>query len=132
MYGLKSAAANWFSKISSGLESENFVKSEVDQCVFIRHDCIVLVYVDDVIAVAKDASVLDKLVTNLKEKQFDLTDDGTLDKYLGVDIKHKPGGSIELSQPYLIERTLKVLGTERDSKKIRSPLLHLSHCYTKI
>ena len=86
LYGLKSAAASWFLKISSGHESENFVKSELDQCMFIRHDCIFLVYVDDVIAVAKDKSVLDKLVANLKEKQFDLTDDGTIDKYLGVDI----------------------------------------------
>ena len=121
LYGLKSAASNWFLKISKGLESENFVKSEVDQCVFIRHDCIVLVYVDDVIALARDGSVPDKLVANLKEKQFDLTDDGTLDKYLGVDIKHNLDGSFELSQPYLIERTLKVLGVEGDSKTNSKP-----------
>ena len=134
LYGLKSAASNWFLKISKGLESENFVKSEIDQCVFIRHDCIVLVYVDDVIALSRDGSVLGQLVTNLKNKGFDLTDDGTLDKYLGVDINQKPKGSIELSQPYLIERTLRVLGIEGDSKTnskpipASKPLLHKDMC----
>jgi len=86
--------------------------------------------VDDVIALSRDGSVLDQLVTNLKNKGFDLTDDGTLDKYLGVDINKKIDGSIELSQPYLIERTLRVLGIEGDSKTnskltpASKPLLH--------
>ena len=84
--------------------------------MFIHHNCIVLLYVDNAIALARDESVLEKLVANLKEKQFNLTDYGTLDKYLGVNIKDKYGGIIELSQPYLIERTLEVRRVESDNK----------------
>ena len=89
-----------------------------------------MVYVDNVIALANDESVLKKLVANLKEKRYDLTDDGTINKYLGVDVKHKFDGSFKLTQPYLIERILKVLGVGGDSKTnskptpASKPLLH--------
>ena len=86
LYGLSDASYNWFNKLTEGLESEGFVRSGVDQCVFLREDAVVLVYVDDMIALSKDKSVLEVLVKNLKSKNFILTDEGSLDKYLGVDV----------------------------------------------
>ena len=53
VYGLCDASYNWFKKLTEGLEAEKFVTSEVDPCVYFREDCIVLVYVDGVIAVSK-------------------------------------------------------------------------------
>ena len=70
LYGLCDASYNWFNKITQGLESEGFVKSEIDQCVFLHKDCIVLLYVDDMIAMSKDDKVLEDIVTNLKRKNY--------------------------------------------------------------
>lgn len=59
---------NWFNTPTKGLEAECFVKSNVDQCVFIRKDCVILVHVDDMITISRDNKVLVKLVENLKKR----------------------------------------------------------------
>jgi len=130
LYGLCNASYNWFNKITKGLESEGFVRSEIDQCVFIRKDCIVLLYVDDMIAMSKDDKVLNTLVENLKRKNYILTDEGSLTKYLGVDVKYKANGNFELTQPFLIQRIIDLLGVEGESvyntrpTPATKPLLH--------
>ena len=116
LYGLADASLNWFNKLTSGLESERFVQSEIDQCVFIRDDCIILVYVDDMIAISRKNEVLDKLVNNLKAKNYILTDEGLLSKYLGVDVVSEENVGFELVQPFLIQRITDLLGmTESES-----------------
>ena len=80
-----------------------------------RKDCIVLLYVDNMIAMAKNKEVLNTLVQNLKRKKYILTDEGSLTKYLGVDVKYRKKGSIELIQPFLIQRIIDLLGIEGDS-----------------
>ena len=80
-----------------------------------------MVYVDDMIALAKNKSVLENLVANLKQKDFILTDEGTLTKYLGVDVKYKSDGSFELKQPFLIQRIIDLLGLEGDYQHNTKP-----------
>ena len=121
LYGLCDASYNWFNKITEGLESEGFVRSEIDQCVFLRNDCIILLYVDDMIALSKNNDVLENLVVNLRNKNYILTDEGSLSKYLGVDVKYKRQGYIELVQPFLIQRIIDLLGLEGDSKHNTKP-----------
>ena len=123
LYGLADASYNWFQKLSEGLEAEGFVKSEVDQCVFIRKDSVILVYVDDTIARAEDEKVLNKLVTNFKKQGYTLTDEGTLTKYLGVDVKARASGGFELTQTFLIQRIIELLGLEGESKHNTKPTL---------
>ena len=130
LYGLADASFNWFQKLTEGLESEGFKKSEIDQCVFLRGDCIILVYVDDMIALSRNKKVLEQLVDNLKRKDYILTDEGPITKYLGVDVNKQADGSFELTQPFLIQRIIDLLGLERDSKHnskptpVTKPLLH--------
>ena len=121
LYGLADASYNWFQKLSDGLEAEGFVKSEVDQCVFMRKDCVILVYVDDMIALAEDDKILNEIVTNLKKQNYILTDEGTLTKYLGVDVKTKTNGGFELTQKFLIQRIIDLLGLEGESKHNTKP-----------
>ena len=115
LYGLCDAFYNWFQKITQGLQEEGFVKSEIDQCVFLQNDCIVLLYVDDMIALARNEEVLEKLVNNLKNRNYILTDEGSLTKYLGVDVREKQNGYFELVQPFLIQRIIDLLGIEGES-----------------
>jgi len=53
---------------------------------------VILVYVYGVIALSKDVQTLEKLVDNLKKRDFILADEGSLDKYLGVDVKRTKNG----------------------------------------
>ena len=69
----------------------------MDQCVFLRKDAVILVYVDDMIALSKDKRVLEKLMENIKNKNFIQTDVGSLDKYLGVNVKRKKDERLELT-----------------------------------
>ena len=131
LYGLADAPLNWFNKLTSGLESEGFVRSETDQCVFIRNDCIILLYVDDMKAISRKKKVSENLVINLKNKNYIHTDEGSLSKYLGSDVKYKDGGSFELTQPFLIQRVIDMLGFTSDEIKCNTrptpavkPLLH--------
>ena len=63
-----------------GLKAEGFVQSKIDQCVFLCDDCILLVYVDDVIAISNNVAVMDVFVKNL-QKNYTLEDEGSLTKY---------------------------------------------------
>ena len=36
LYGLSDASYNWFNKLKEGLESEGYIRSEVDQYIFLR------------------------------------------------------------------------------------------------
>ena len=52
--------------LSNGLKDRGFISSRIDPCVFYKEDMIVLVYVDDMIAVARDDKMIDELVNFLR------------------------------------------------------------------
>jgi hypothetical protein len=89
LYGLKQAGYNWFEKLREGLIVRGFVQSQVDKCVFFQKDCIVLTYVDDCIILGKDMTDVDAVIASLHvgSKNFQLVDQGSIDKYLGLLIR---------------------------------------------
>ena len=90
----------------------DFRPSAVDPCVYLGKNAIAVVYVDDVIIVSKSNEILDSIVKSLFEGQenFDLTDEGTLEKYLGIEIKYLDKNTYKLYQPHLIDRIIKFVG----------------------
>ena len=53
-----------------------------------------------------------------------MTDDSTLEEYLGLIVKHNKDGSYEISQPMLVKRiiqTVPSLENVRESKTLASP-----------
>ncbi len=116
LYGLKDAARTFWSFLKEGLEARGYAKqSSVDSCVFIGENSIVLVYVDDCIVFSKKGSdAADKLIEALCEghENYSFTDDGDIEKYLGVDVKRHKDGTFELSQTHLIQRILDTIGID--------------------
>ena len=90
LYGLKQAGHNWFEKLSSALGNLLINQSKVDPCVFIGEDVIVLVCVDGCLMFSRNKDKINQLTDKLKNKEkLDLTDEGDVDKYLGVEIEQK-------------------------------------------
>ena len=88
LYSLKQAGHNWFEKLSGALSNLSINPSKMDPCVFIGEDIIVLVYVDDCLIFSQDKDKINQLIYKLKNKEnLDLTDEGDVDKYLGVEIE---------------------------------------------
>ncbi len=124
LYGLKQAGYNWFAKLSNGLEDCGFVPSSVDPCLFFSKDCIVLTYVDNCIIVAKSMNCIDELIIYLHggDENFVQQDEGSIDKYLGVNIRQIDKDSFKLLQPFLIEQITSFLGiADGKTNKILSP-----------
>ena len=130
LYGLKQAAYNWFEWLKKGLESRGFVQSKIDPCVFYKNKSILLVYVDDCIIFDPKQSNIDEFIMSLHNgvENFQLTDEGNIKDYLGVELVRHSKESYELHQPYLIQRILDVLDitSEHKTKPTPSvkPLLH--------
>jgi hypothetical protein len=83
LYGCKQAARNWFQHLTQGLLSQGFRQSVNDSCLFLRHDCILVVYTDACIIFAKDVKVINGLIAHLSET-FQLEDQGSVQDYLGI------------------------------------------------
>ena len=87
LYGLKQAGHNWSEKLSSALGNLSINPSKVDPYVFMGEDVIVLLYVDYFLIFSQDKDNINQLLEKLKNKEtLYLTDEGDVDKYLGVGI----------------------------------------------
>ena len=65
-----------------------------------------LTYVDDCIIVGNDMKDIDEFVYSMQHgpENFILTDEGDIDKFLGIEIKDQGLGEFELlAQPFLID-----------------------------
>lgn len=131
LYGLKQGSANWFEMLQKGLTDRDFLPSRIDPCVYYRDDAIILVYVDDCIIISKDSTTIDAIVHSLQNgpEKFELTDEGTMQRYLGVEIKQLDDYSFEMFQPFLIKRIIDYIGidgrmTNSRETPVGKPLLH--------
>ena len=122
LYGLKQASANWYDMLRKALEERGFHESNSDACVFLKKDMIVLVYVDDCILISTKNKIIEDFLASLSNgpENFIFTDEGKLDKYLGVEIqKHQEGNGFTLTQPFLIERILQAASIDTRMTKSR-------------
>ena len=73
---------------------------------------ILLTYVDDCIIFSPSKESIDRLVCSMHDgpKKFKLTDEGNVNKFLGIEITKLDSSSFELAQPFLIDCLLQFLG----------------------
>ena len=85
-------------------------------------DIIVLVYVDYCIILSRDKNPIASFIDTLTHgpERFEFTDEGSMEKYLGVDIERLPDNSgFSMTQPYLIERILEAENIDLRMKNSR-------------
>jgi hypothetical protein len=102
------------------MENPVFTVSPLDPCLFLRKDCIFVAYVDDGIFLSHHSQVADNVIASLVKDNFDLTKEGDLVAYLGVQIERQSDGSLHLCQPALIKRVIEALGFE-DANGCKTP-----------
>jgi len=120
LYRLHQAGYNWHEKFKTGLLQRGFRQSIVDPCLFLRSNCILIVYVDDCLLFSKEPSVLDTLITSLKQ-EFIITVEGDVGAFLGINLKTHQDGKLELAQPGLIKKIISECGLQENSHMHETP-----------
>jgi len=64
----------------------------------------------------KDMGEIDEFLRSMQQgsENFVLTDEGSIDKFLGIEIKRLGKQEFEISQPFLIDRILALLQLEHN------------------
>jgi len=125
LYGLKQGGYNFWIKLKNFLLSQGFKQCEHDHCVFIKEGIVVLSYVDDCLIFAQRNESITALIQSFCKIDFQFTEEGTVDNYLGVEITNN-GQEIELKQPYLTNRIIRESGLDEANPKdvpVVKPLL---------
>jgi hypothetical protein len=136
LYGLKQASLNWFEKLKQGLTDSGFKPSEIDPCLYMKKDMIVLTYVNDCIIIGTSMKSIDAFICSMQhgKENFILTDEGNINKFLGIEIVQHDPNTFELVQPFLINQILHFLGLchnefKTDANYCSIPVAHgLLHC----
>ena len=128
IYGSRNAGRVWNKFMTRKLVDDlRFRQSDVDECLFFKGNCVVLIYVDDVILMGPDEREIDQLVKKMSDS-FKISDEGTLADYLGVKMRYDADGRINMTQTHIIDSILADLGIDRESRKPRdTPALSSKH-----
>ena len=121
LYGGKSASRIWFQYLRKRLiEKCHFVQSKHDECVFYKGNMIYVLYTDDSILAGPDQAEIERTIQLMKDANLNITIEGDLTDFLGVNIDRKDDGTIHLTQPKLIEQVISDLRMQNDNVKTKT------------
>ncbi|GJW75171.1 ribonuclease H-like domain-containing protein [Tanacetum coccineum] len=110
LYGLKQAPRAWFQRFAGYATRAGFSPSRCDSSLFIYTQgsqvAYLLIYVDDIILTASSLVLLQQIIDSL-HKEFDMTDLGALNYFLGISAVRHPTGLFLSQKKYarqLLER----------------------------
>ena len=98
-----------------------FVATSSDPCIFIKGSNIIILYVDDCIIMLLTKAEADRLFDELEQRGYTLTEEGTIEDYLGIMIDHNDNGSFCISQPFLIERIINSIPGMAEARSAKTP-----------
>ncbi|XP_071713207.1 uncharacterized mitochondrial protein AtMg00810-like [Rutidosis leptorrhynchoides] len=106
LYGLNQANRQWFTKLTTFLQSMGFTQSYADTSLFTIHQGAntlhLLIYVDDILVTSNSIALLSKLKTQL-HKEFTIKDLGLLHYYLGIEFLGNKQGLAMTQRKYALE-----------------------------
>jgi hypothetical protein len=108
LYRQKQAGFVWYKYLTKFLKELGFTQSSVDECVFYRGTCVLLVYMDDTgpVKIEVDEAIC------LVKTTFQLGEEGDLCNYLGIKVIKLPDGMITLTQQHLSHSILTDLNVQ--------------------
>ncbi len=102
------------------LKSIRFHQCQSEECVFAQGKAIYVLYMDNSILIGPDLKELDKIIEDMKKVGLDLTVEGDISDFLGINIQCHKDSKVNLTQPHLIDSILKELGLQADNAKAKS------------
>ncbi|GJT39854.1 ribonuclease H-like domain-containing protein [Tanacetum coccineum] len=106
LYGLKQAPRAWFQRFAGYALRVGFTSSRCDSSLFIyQHGTEVaylLIYVDDIVLTASSTDLLQRIISSL-HKEFDMTDLGALNYFLGISVTRDARGMFLSQKKYAME-----------------------------
>ena len=112
LYGHRRAPQLWFNHSSDGFKKLGLEQSPHDPCLWYGKDIMLVQYVDDCGISAPTQERIDKFVSDLRNLNFELTQEGSFAEFLGIKFETLPNGSIKCTQKGLIKKTLEAAGME--------------------
>ena len=110
LYGQKQAGRVWYQYLSIRLvEDVGFTKSRIDECVFYKGNTVYVLYTDDSIITGPDQEEINQVIKEIQDAGLNITVEGTIKDFLGVNIEKQKDGTIEFTQPHLIDKVLSAL-----------------------
>ena len=98
-----------------------FKSTSSDPCIFIRNSNIIILYVDDCVIISKTEQEAEHIFSELENRKYKLTDEGSMEEYLGIQIDHNTDGSFRMSQPFLIQRIIEFIPGMTEARSTKSP-----------
>jgi hypothetical protein len=112
IYGACDGPKLWAELLFNALKEDGFTQSKMDQCLWYKRDCFIIVFVDDCGIASKTEGIADDLIARFKKKGFSLTKESSFEEFLGIQYATKPNGDVELTQQGLIKKILSTTGLE--------------------
>ena len=106
LYGLRAAPLMFFEYCHAAFVELGFTSCSQDRCLLLRHNCFVVLYVDDAGISAPNEAIIDALIRDLEGLGMQLTREGSFVEFLGIKFTPKTNGAIELTQKGLVKKIL--------------------------
>ena len=124
LYGLPDSGRHFYRHYRDALIAEGYVMSKMDNCLFYRvtdvETTFILLFVDDTLIFSKRQEDIDKFAERLN-RHYELTLDPKADSFLGINIEHCDDGTVELTQPKLLQKLFKEHPEKVGKRKARTP-----------
>jgi len=121
LYGLKQAPRYFFKHLSSRIAKAGCQPSNLDPCLFLSKDVVVICYVDDLLVYGRSDEAIDAFISRMAAQDVKLRREGTAEGFLGVDI-HRDGNKTTLTQSGLAKRVIEALGLDASySNSVSTP-----------
>ncbi|GJW12447.1 ribonuclease H-like domain-containing protein [Tanacetum coccineum] len=113
LYGLKQAPRAWFERFAGYATRAGFYHNRCDSSLFIYRQgsqvAYLLIYVNDSILTASSPDLLQHIIASL-HNEFDITDLGALNYFLGISIDRTSTGDCGFWSPVVRFRTTSLVG----------------------
>ena len=107
VYGQKQAGRVWNKYLEEKLIREvGFIKSKYDECVFYKGRTMYILYTDDSILAGPCQKEIQTIIQQIRSTGLQITEEGDIQDFLGINIMRRKDGTIELTQPHLIDQIL--------------------------
>jgi Reverse transcriptase (RNA-dependent DNA polymerase) len=121
VYGSKNAGRTWYQYLTKKLiEEVGFEQSKVDECVFYKGNVMYVLYTDDSILAGPERAEIDQVIKDIQAAKLNITIEGDIQDFLGINIDRKEDGSIHLTQPHLIDSIVKELRLDGEQTKTKA------------